>query len=1031
MLLKWLHFGVFALYQLSCAAQSSYKTLVFNHFSEEKGLPQNSFNCVLQDKKGFMWFGTYNALIKYDGYSFTNFQFDPLDKNSFPDNEVISLCEDAKGNIWIAGPAGISKYDTHLEKFISYTDNKKTVLPAYGNCMITDKAGKLWIGTDEGLYFYDDTSDKFIGLRQIVDDTLPGNKITSLMCAHDGSLWIATNRGINIYDEVHKKLKLFHTADKDFGAVSNEVFGMFEDNFNSIWFSVWKKGICRYNLLTGNTKMYRHSAGIRSSLGSDIVNTVIQDSHQTIWLGTYGGGISIYQPSTDNFINYLANLNQVHSLNSNHILRLFQDRSGALWIATSGGGLNNCYPASNKFRVYKNYDKDYISHYPLSLYKDSKGEIFMTTFGAGVQQFDPLKETFRSYKINLPNNEMTRTDFSFDALEDSDGNFWVVTFDEGILTLDRKTGKFITIHPISDSATKVSHTPFNCIAEDPDKNLWIGAESGGLKCYNLKTKKYTELKKLYFDKHEEDLTGIEALHCSPNGTLWIGSKNGFGLFNTKTGTTRFFKHDEKDASSLSNNTVNCFYGNENIAPGKIWIGTNGGLNEFDSYNEKFRTYTMKDGLPDNSVMGIIADDDGRLWISTNKGICKFTPPPSKNEKAICRTYNINDGLPGDEFFYNTSVKGNDGTLYLGSNAGLVAFKPGDLKDNTFIPPVAITSFSVLNKYVVRNDSTGILKLPADEIREIKLSYRQNVFSVTFSALNYIHPEKNQYAYMLEPYDKDWIYTDATKRFANYTNLDADTYTFKVKASNNDGVWNEEPATIKIIITPPYWQTWWFRAAILGAIALSVYALYRYRVNQLLRLQNIRNKISGDLHDDIGSTLNSISVYSEVAKQDSSKHVHALEMIGEASRKIIDVMSDIVWTINPENDSFENIILRMRSLAFNLMRAKNIEFIFRADESLNSIKLSMENRRNLFLIFKEALNNLVKYSNASKVSIQLAQENSFIKLTIRDDGKGFDTSAQTNGNGLNSMKRRADEMKARLQIESVINEGTSVELILKS
>ena len=565
------------------------------------------------------------------------------------------------------------------------------------------------------------------------------------------------------------------------------------------------------------------------------------------------------------------------------------------------------------------------------------------------------------------------------------------------------------------------------MAEDQHKRLWLGTNTG-LKCFNLETKTYLAFQKLYPDTNQLSEDVIADLYCDQQGILWIGGTfGGLTLLDTRTREIQIFKHDDNNLHSISNNVIYCFYDD---GKGKVWIGTSAGLNGFDKKTKQFITYTIHDGLPGNSVTGIVADNSGNLWISGDEGICKFTPQDFNNKKAICRNYNMSDGLPGNEYYFNTCVKGDDGTLYFGSNAGLVAFKPEDLKDNSFIPPVVITDFSVLNKSNAPNDSAGMLKLPADETKEIRLSYKQNVFAFTFAALNYVHPEKNRFAYRLENFDKDWIYTDATKRFANYTNLDPGEYTFEVKASNNDGVWNDTPTKIHLIITPPYWQTGWFRGLMIATIASLIYGLYRYRVGEVIRLQNIRNKISGDLHDDIGSTLNSISVYSEVAKQDTGKHAQALEMIGEASRKVIDAMSDIVWTINPENDSFENIILRMRSLAFNLFRAKNIEFTFRADESLNKIKLSMETRRNLFLIFKEAINNIIKYADASLVSILLVNDASLIKLIIRDNGKGFDTLLPSNGNGLNSMKRRSKEMKAGLQVASEIGAGTSIELTLK-
>jgi nitrate/nitrite-specific signal transduction histidine kinase len=393
---------------------------------------------------------------------------------------------------------------------------------------------------------------------------------------------------------------------------------------------------------------------------------------------------------------------------------------------------------------------------------------------------------------------------------------------------------------------------------------------------------------------------------------------------------------------------------------------------------------------------------------------------------------MNDGLPSNTLNNISAFCDNDGTMYFGTrNGGLFYFHPDDLKDNDYKPPVYITEFRLKNKPVSVTDSNGVLKTSIEYTKEIKLNYRQNLISFTFSALNYVHPEKNKYKYMLEGYDEDWVYTDASKRFVNYTNLDHGSYTFKVKASNNDGVWNETPTELKILITPPFWKTTWFRILLAIAAAGFLYAIYRYRLQQVLKLHSIRNRIAADLHDDIGSTLNSISVFSEVAKNDPSRRTHSLQMIGESSRKVIDAMSDIVWTINPDNDNFEKIILRMRSIAYNLLRAKKIEFSFRADETLNDLKLSLLVRRNFYFIFKEALNNLIKYSEAKRVSILLEKKSNGILLMVRDDGVGFDPGNKYNGNGLTNMRRRSKEINANLTIDSGDGIGTSVQLTLKS
>ena len=335
--------------------------------------------------------------------------------------------------------------------------------------------------------------------------------------------------------------------------------------------------------------------------------------------------------------------------------------------------------------------------------------------------------------------------------------YWA--FRKAYINLTVKRGKFTTIYSKHGNVS-------TCMAEDLDKRLWIGT-NGGLRCYDLKTKTYSTAEKLFPSTPELEFAhGFGDLYCDKDGILWIGGLGGLVVLNTKTGKAKSFVQDPENHNSLSSNVIDCFYDD---GKGNIWIGTTWGLNRFDKKTEQFVWYTVKDGLPDNNITGIVADENGNLWLSTEKGICKFTPPSSENKKAVCRNYDMSDGLPSQGFAH--SIKGNDGTLYFICKVGIVAFKPDELKDNPYIPPVLITDFSLFNKPVVPNDSTRLLKVPADETKEIKLSYRQNDFSFSFTALNYIHPEKNQFAYKLEGFDKEWTYTDATKRFANYTNID--------------------------------------------------------------------------------------------------------------------------------------------------------------------------------------------------------------------------------------------------------------------
>ena len=567
------------------------------------------------------------------------------------------------------------------------------------------------------------------------------------------------------------------------------------------------------------------------------------------------------------------------------------------------------------------------------------------------------------------------------------------------------------------------------IVEDHNGQHWVSIWNTGLHKFDPET----EFAKSYVYNSEPNsllpTNSISPMYLTPEGLIYISSwEKGLIVFDPAKETSKLFQHDAGDSTSLSNDTAHGFID----LNGYHWMATvGGGINVFDPKTEKFIAFTTEDGLVHNYVVSLTLDKKGRLWAGTRGGLSCFKPPMKPFDpdcRISFRNYDMSDGLPSNILNHLSAFCDIDGTLYFGTrNAGMFSFHPDSLEDNDFIPNVYITDLSILNKPVYLGDQDGILDSTIEFTRELHLRYSQNIISFTFAALNFIQPEKNKYAYKLEGYDEDWIYTDASKRFASYTNLDAGEYTFKVKASNNDGVWNETPTELKLFITPPFWATAWFRLLTIVLIGSGIYALYKFRLNQILQVQSIRNKIAHDLHDNIGSTLNSISIYSEVAQNKSAQHIPELDLIGEGSRKVIESMSDIVWTINPDNDSFEKIIFRMRSLTHSLMAAKNIEYTFKVDDKLNSVTLPMHTRRQFYLIYKEAVNNLLKYSNATRASISLNYDRDEVEMLIHDNGVGFDTSNPPRGNGLKSMRSRAEDIKAYFAIDSSPGQGTTIEL----
>jgi streptogramin lyase/two-component sensor histidine kinase len=709
-------------------------------------------------------------------------------------------------------------------------------------------------------------------------------------------------------------------------------------------------------------------------------------------------------------------------LSSDKVTSVLEDRSGTLWFGTNGGGA--CRYDGNLFTHFTTV-QGLAYNEVKGIAEDKAGNLWLATWGGGVSRYDGKK--FENYSLaqGLKSNNL------FSILIDSKGNIWLGA-DNGVSKYDGKTFTGF------DTSQGFTNSQVWGICEDNNHDIWFATFGDGVFKYDGNS--FTHFSR------RQGLSNpiVMSLLQDRKGNMWFGTY-GSGVYKYDGKTFTNFNQ----AGGLSSDEVMDMMEDRD---GNLWIGTiGGGVNKFDG--KSFTHYSTAQGLSNEIVMGILQDREGNIWFSTRNGFNRMmnTNPPNTSQnlvRPLFRNYLFEDGFLGVNAYVNALYQDHKGNIWIGTGDRLTCCHPqGEIPD-TIAPAINLTTVSLYNEKINwqelknKKDATLILAngVEVKDVRfdsisrwynvpqHVTLSHDNNYLVFSYIGIHMRSPYSIRYQYMLEGIDENWnALTDRTE--APYGNIPYGYYTFKVKAMNSEGYWSKEYA-YSFEILPAWWQMMWFRILVIFVAIVALYGFYRYRLQQVMRLQNIRNRIAGDLHDDIGSTLNSISVFSEVAKNDPLKRNDSLGMIGESSRKVIDSMSDIVWTINPENDSFESIILRMRSLAFNLLRAKNIEFSFQANESLNHIKLSMERRRNFFLIFKEALNNLVKYSDATQVTIQLLQESAVIKLIIHDNGKGFNLSQPSNGNGLNNMKRRAKEMKTQLKMESTVGEGTYIELLLK-
>ncbi|MBK7370885.1 MAG: hypothetical protein IPJ09_05510 [Saprospiraceae bacterium] len=574
-----------------------------------------------------------------------------------------------------------------------------------------------------------------------------------------------------------------------------------------------------------------------------------------------------------------------------------------------------------------------------SVYVDRSGLVWIGSKGYGINVIN-----YRARRFHHTDNTSV---FSITELED---NRILINSGASLAkTLDLTTGTYIDTMDIQDA--KVYFENFNALSFpsiiDKRNRRWFG-DNERLAYYQVITKE-TRSFPLPVKQTNNNYSMVSDLKEDKTGRIWVGTMEGLFCFDPEQSTWKIYRTDPKDKNSLSFNSIFslCL---DPVAPDKyLWIGTNGGgLNRMDISTGKCDRYAVKDGLPNNVIYGILKDNNNNLWLSTNKGLSCFNPL-----NKTFKNYEDKDGLQSNEFNHNAYLRNKDGILFFGGVNGYNYFNPDEIEMNPIAPQIAITGLLIRNKSIDPGQLNSPLKNAAYLTQQITLPYQDNMITFEFAALDYTAPYKNQYKYRMEGFDHDWV-NSGYFHSATYTNLDPGTYTFKALGSNKDGIWSEQSASVLLTIIPPWYMTWWFKSLIACLVCLSAYAFYRYRLNQTLKLMAIRNRIATDLHDEIGSNLSNIAIFSEVAQQKSDDNNELLKKISTYTQTSMDAMNDIVWMVNTRNDRFENIINRMRQLAGEVLETKGYSVHLSIDERINSYSLNMEERKTFTSSIKKQL-----------------------------------------------------------------------------
>lgn len=1021
---------IFTIYSVGFPQDKSYQ---FNHISVAQGLSQSTVNAIIQDRFGYMWFGTQDGLNRFDGYEFVVYRHDREDTTSISDNWIWSILEDSHGDLWVGTyNGGLNKFDREKNIFINYRYNENDSTSIKGNnvsCIAEDKSGTIWAGVwGGGINRLDKNTNKFtrFGLASEKSAGLSNINVRCMIVDSEGLLWIGTWDGLNVYNPITNQFTHYkHNRNDPKSLSGNRIVSLYEDRNKNIWISTYAEGLNRFDS--------EKNEFVRYQLGSNEVGQIAEDNEGILWIATRGDGLLLLDSVSGRILRISSNIYNAKSLNDEIIFSVFADRLGGIWIGTSSQGINYFNSNQNKFRHFRfdpNNNKGLNNPTVRAICEDRLGNLWVGTRGGGLNCYDRTTGAF-TYYTHKPNDKNSISNNSILAvLEDRRRNLWLGTESGGLDLFDRANKRFVHYRYDAEDTNSISSNYIMTICEDKKGNLWIGTAGGGFNKFDHKNNKFIRYRKTGNRANELSGNYVWSILEDKQGYLWIGTWGaGLNRYDPTTNTYKIFKHLSDNPSSPRDITVLSIYEDSR---GDIWIGTLGGLNRYDRQTDTFEHFTQKDGLPNDVVYGILEDSANNLWLSTNKGLSCFNPKTGE-----FRNYDLHDGLQSNEFNQGAFFKSKSGEMFFGGINGFNSFFPEAIQQNANIPQIVITKFRVFDKEIHLGSSL-------ETTNEIQLSYKQNYFSFEFSALDYTIPEKNEYMYMLEGYDKEWIHS-GTRRYAAYTNISGGDYVFRVKGSNNDGVWNEEGRYVKIIITPPYWETWWAKLIIIS-IGISIgYSFYRTRINKIknerLAQQELSNRfiefqeherkrIASELHDSLGQNLlilkNALNQFVGNTKNLSAEELHD---ISELAQESIDEVREISYDLHPHTLDRLGLRKAIQSCVKKFMQVSPIKFNYEADE-IDKLFSPIE-EIHIFRIIQEALNNVVKHSGATECIVNVKQMGNTLKIEISDNGKGFNTdyvlaSGKTKeGFGISNIIERVRLLQGEVKINSSVNKGTNI------
>ncbi|MEJ2543169.1 MAG: two-component regulator propeller domain-containing protein [Calditrichaceae bacterium] len=1015
---------------------------------------------ILQDKYHFMWFAAANGLNKYDGYTFEVFQHSSSDSSSIPQSIVSDIFEDSQGIIWIGTGDGLSRFNRENNNFINYYPDSTSlsILGHLVQSIIEDHEGRLWISTSQGLNLYDRDTDRFTQFRypnQNLNQISPPSPLGDMLADKYGNIWIGTlEYGLIRFNIEDKSFKQYILVTDRKETISNSSVTSIKLIDNTLWIGTLGSGLFKLNVKENdetNFINYRHDPKDPTSLNHNNILSLLSTPENKIWIGTENFGLDSFDPETGKFFHNMSDDNDPYSLNNSSVYSLFKDSSNNIWVGTYAGGINVSFVNLQDFELYRNTgQKNSISNNVItSFLEDDQGNLWIGTDGGGLNYWDRKTGIFDAYSTK-------NTNLISDAIQslayDMDGNLWISSWEGGISRFDERTHIFYHI-------TSNEGLPDNNVISfiiDNKNRIWAGCFFSGLVLLDKNGIKHKIFNHVNSGLKDES---VRLLHEMDDGIIVVGTDNGVFFFNPNDETFKMYQKERDNINSLSGNQIYAIAEQNN---GILWFGTGYGLNRFDLKTKQFSHFFKKNGLPSNMIVGLEFDAKGDLWISTDKGLACMNV---QNKKI--KTYTISDGLQGNQFNIRSHYLTRENELLFGGTKGFNIFHPESLKTNIKVPKLVFTNFQIFNESVLIGNNEPLEK-HISVAQEIDLTYKQSVFSLEFAALSYEAPELNQYAYKMEGFDEEWTYC-GNKRNATYTNLSPGEYTFRVKASNNDGYWNESGKSIRIIIHPPYWQTIWFRITVVLVILIIISTFHIGRINnekarnrlleesveertkELKALNDELESFAFSVSHDLRAPLRTINGFTEIINQDhyddlSEELKEYFNKINVAGTRMGQLIEDLLKLTRIGRLDMEMSRISMSTLVHEIydhLRLSDPErkVTFKIQPDLKAFA----DKRLVRILLDNLIQNAWKYTrNESNALIEFGRvkDKPVPSYYIKDNGVGFDMSFahklfnpfvrlhnenefEGTGVGLATVKRIVDRHNGQIWIKSGVNKGTTV------